>query len=85
MPQTQSLLYDRLRALQRSWRSCRSARRHAGKGIVVSVFKRYAMNAYAEWMYRSTFSSPWHWLAVSGQLDVPAALPPGKEPPVPIG
>jgi hypothetical protein len=32
-------------------------------------------------MYRSTFSCPWHWLEVSGQLHAPAALPPGKEPP----
>jgi hypothetical protein len=26
-----------------------------------------------------------HWMEVSGQLHVPAALSPGKEPPVPIG
>jgi hypothetical protein len=38
-----------------------------------------------EWMYRSTFSWPEHQLEVSGQLYAPAALPPGKEPPVPIG
>jgi hypothetical protein len=35
-------------------------------------------------MYRSTFSWPRHWLEVSGQLHAPAALPPGKEPPVPF-
>jgi hypothetical protein len=29
-----------------------------------------------EWMYRSTFSSPRHWLQVNGQLHVPASLPP---------
>jgi hypothetical protein len=29
-------------------------------------------------MYRSTCSSPPHWLEVSGQLHAPAALPPGK-------
>jgi hypothetical protein len=38
-----------------------------------------------EWMYRSTFSWPRHSLEVSGQLHVPAALPPGKKPPVPVG
>jgi hypothetical protein len=43
------------------------------------------MQAYGEWMYRSTFSWPRHELEVSGQLHAPAALPPGKEPPVPIG
>jgi hypothetical protein len=32
-----------------------------------------------EWIYRATFSWPWHYLEVSGQLHVPAALPPGKE------
>jgi hypothetical protein len=38
-----------------------------------------------EWMYRSAFSWPRHKLELSGQLHAPAALPPGKEPPVPIG
>jgi hypothetical protein len=38
-----------------------------------------------EWMYRSTFSWPRHKLEVSGQLHAPAALPPGKQPPVSIG
>jgi hypothetical protein len=38
-----------------------------------------------EWMYRSIFSWPRHWLEVSVQLHSPAALPLGKEPPVPIG
>jgi hypothetical protein len=38
-----------------------------------------------EWMYRPTFSCSRHYLEVSGQLHAPAALPPGKEPPVPIG
>jgi hypothetical protein len=37
-----------------------------------------------EWMYRSTFSWPRHYLEVSGQLHATAALPPGKEPLVPI-
>jgi hypothetical protein len=31
-----------------------------------------------EWMYRSTFSWPRHWLEVTGQLHAPSALPPGK-------
>jgi hypothetical protein len=31
-----------------------------------------------ERMYRSTFSSPRHWLEVSGQLHAPAGLPPGE-------
>jgi hypothetical protein len=31
-----------------------------------------------EWMYRSTFSWPRHYLEVSGQLHAPAASPPGK-------
>jgi hypothetical protein len=38
-----------------------------------------------EWMYKSTFSWPRHKLEVSGQLDAPTALPPGKDPPVPTG
>jgi hypothetical protein len=33
-----------------------------------------------EWMHRSTFSWPRHYLEVSGQLHAPAALPPGKSP-----
>jgi hypothetical protein len=36
-------------------------------------------------MYRSTFSWPRHYLEVSGQLHALAALPPEKEPQVPIG
>jgi hypothetical protein len=32
-----------------------------------------------EWVYRSTYSSPRHWLEVSGQLHTPAALPPRKK------
>jgi hypothetical protein len=39
----------------------------------------------SEWMYRSTFSSPRHLLEVSDHLYTPAALPPGKQPSVPIG
>jgi hypothetical protein len=31
-----------------------------------------------EWFYISTFSWPRHYLEVSGQLDAPVALPPGK-------
>jgi hypothetical protein len=38
-----------------------------------------------EWIYRSTFCWPRQQLEVSGQLHVPAALPPGKEPLVTVG
>jgi hypothetical protein len=38
-----------------------------------------------KWMYRTTFSSPRSYLEVSGQFQASAALPPGEEPPVPIG
>jgi hypothetical protein len=35
--------------------------------------------------YSSTHFLPRHYMEVSGQLHAPAALPPGKEPLVPIG
>jgi hypothetical protein len=35
-----------------------------------------------KWMFRSMYSLPRHKLKVSGQLKAPAALPPGKDPPV---
>jgi hypothetical protein len=38
-----------------------------------------------EWMYRSMYSRLRHYLEVSGQFHVPAALPPEKNSPVPIG
>jgi hypothetical protein len=38
-----------------------------------------------EWMYRSIFSWPRHYLEASGQPHAPAALPPVKDPPVSIG
>jgi hypothetical protein len=34
-----------------------------------------------EWIYRSTFSWPRHWLELSGQLRAPTALPPGGKAP----
>jgi hypothetical protein len=34
-----------------------------------------------EWMCRSTYSWPWHYLEVSGQLHAHAALPTGKKAP----
>jgi hypothetical protein len=37
-----------------------------------------------QWKYKSTHSSPRYWKEVSGQLHALAALPPGKESPVPI-
>jgi hypothetical protein len=43
------------------------------------------MNTYGEvdaWIY--VFLT-WYELEVSGQLNAPTALPPGEEPPVPIG
>jgi hypothetical protein len=38
-----------------------------------------------EWVYRSTYSWPRHYVDGSGQLHSPAALPLGKEPSVLIG
>jgi hypothetical protein len=35
------------------------------------------------WIYRSTLSSPRHYLEVLGKLHTPAALSPGKQPPPP--
>jgi hypothetical protein len=43
------------------------------------------MKACGEWMYRSAFSWPRHYLEGSGQFHAPTALPQGKKPPVPIG
>jgi hypothetical protein len=37
-----------------------------------------------EWMYRSTFSWPRHYLEMSSQLHAPAALPPGKSSRYPL-
>jgi hypothetical protein len=37
-----------------------------------------------EWMYRTKYSWPRHWLEVSGKLHVPAALPPEKDPRYPL-
>jgi hypothetical protein len=42
------------------------------------------MKTMGEWMYGSMFSWPQRCFEVSGQLHAPAALPPEKEPPVPI-
>jgi len=38
-----------------------------------------------EWRYSSTYFKPRHLIEVSGQVHATAALPPEKEPPVPIG
>lgn len=38
-----------------------------------------------EWMYRTTYSWPWHYLEVKSQLQALGALPPGKESLVFIG
>jgi hypothetical protein len=37
------------------------------------------------WIYRAAFSWPRHQMEVIGQLNAQAALPVGKESPVPIG
>jgi len=37
-----------------------------------------------EWRYSSLHSELWHYMEVSGQIHALAALPVGKEPPVPI-
>jgi hypothetical protein len=52
---------------------------------LIGLIKHHTMKAYGEVLYRSTFSWLRHELEVSGQLHAPAALPPGKELPVPIG
>jgi hypothetical protein len=36
-----------------------------------------------EWMHKAILSWPQHQLEVSGQIHIPATLPPGKESPVP--
>jgi hypothetical protein len=43
------------------------------------------MKTFGEWMYGSRYSCSRQWLEVSGQLHVPAALPPKKGPAVSIG
>jgi hypothetical protein len=43
------------------------------------------METYGEWRYSSTIFWPVYYMEVSGQFHVPAASPPRKEPPVPIG
>jgi hypothetical protein len=47
---------------------------------VLNELSNIPLRHMREW----TFSWPRHYLEVSGQLHTPAALPPGKEPPVPI-
>jgi hypothetical protein len=37
-----------------------------------------------EWLYRSTFSLPRHWLEVSGQLQARPLYPRGKRPRYPL-
>jgi hypothetical protein len=43
------------------------------------------MKAYGEVDVCTTYSCPWHYLEVTDQLHAPAALPPEKEVPLPIG
>jgi hypothetical protein len=59
-----------------------------GKDKVVPLLNQLSTTPWkcmGEWMYRSTYSWPRYWLEASGQLHTPAALPPEKNPPVPIG
>jgi hypothetical protein len=51
---------------------------------VLNYLRTKPWRRMGEWKYRSTFSWPRHQLEVSGQLDAPAALPPGKRPLYPV-
>jgi hypothetical protein len=54
--------------------------------VSVSLTEHHAMKAYWEsGGIASRILWPRHWMEVSGQLHVPVALPPGKEPVVPTG
>jgi hypothetical protein len=51
---------------------------HQIKGKVIPLLNNLSATSrrhMGEWMYRSTFSWPRHWLELSGQLHSPAALP----------
>jgi hypothetical protein len=50
-----------------------------------SRIKHYAVKVYGGVDVEIHIFLTLHKLAVNGQLHAPAALPPGKEPPVPIG
>jgi len=53
---------------------------------VIFLTEHYVMKEYLEeWRYSSTHSLALALGGVSGQLHAPPALPPGKEPLVPIG
>jgi hypothetical protein len=57
-----------------------------GEVVPVLLTKHHAMKAYwGSGGIATLILLPWHWVEVSGQLLSPAALPPGKEPLVPIG
>jgi hypothetical protein len=49
------------------------------------LIKHYAKKEYGEWIFRSKFSWPRHYLEVSGQFQVSAVLLLEKEPPVSVG
>jgi hypothetical protein len=51
----------------------------------VLLINHHVMQTYREMDVQLHHSWPRHYMHVSGQLHVPAPLPPGKEPPVPIG
>jgi len=47
-------------------------------------FKGKVVHVPAMKLYREIRSIAWHWVGMSGELHTPAALPPRKEPTVPI-
>jgi len=56
-----------------------------GKVVPVLQLSITPWRRIGEWRYSSTHSWPRQSIEVNGQLHTPAALPPGKEPLVPIG
>jgi hypothetical protein len=53
--------------------------------VVLCLTERHAMGTDGEWRRGSTRSWPRRWMGVGGRLRAPVALPPWREPPVPIG
>jgi hypothetical protein len=57
-----------------------------GKAVpVLNYLSTTPWRCRREWMYRATYSWLQHWMEVSGQLQSPPTLTPGKEPLVLIG
>jgi hypothetical protein len=61
------------------------AKKRGKVAFVLNELSIMPRRGVGEWVYRSTFSWPRHQFEVSGELHAHAALPPEKEPPVPIG